>query len=325
MFISKDNNLKDLGETIISVNDIVKYSLENKCDVNTIFINPKIKYIPTLSVQELVETSVENNRRKNANKTCNAFFIFRTEFSNEAKKLGFNSGQISVHASICWKRFPDHIKDIYRNLSKEVNVAFKQRVPVGFIDVQKTKKRRRNRDIVSRELTSSHNLIDGNNQQEHSMNLIDSMDSMDSVDSTNSKLTNLHLASNDSYYQELKLTCEAIINSIPNFHNVQQSNNAIIDSIFSSITDFDNMQLSTDITSKSNQFDHSEIEEFVRLGMRVQSRWEEDLGSITQIVREVLEDEIVKESTNLKTVVREGGFDFGGFKKEEYESAEIGT
>ncbi|CAG8566515.1 33612_t:CDS:1 [Racocetra persica] len=262
--VYKDNSFNDLGETIISVNDIVKYSLEKKCDISTIFINPKIKYFPKLSVQELVETSVKNNRMKNANKTCNAFFIFRTEFSNEAKKLGFNSGQISVHASICWKRFPDHIKDMYRNISKEVNIAFKQRVPVGFVDVQKTKKRRRNKDIISRELTSSHNLIGGGStQQEHSMN---------------SSLTNLHLPLNDPYYQELKLTYEAIINSIPDFDSAQQStdisshHNDIIDSIFNSqqyndndndnaiinsIPDFEDVQVSSDITSQSNQFHHN--------------------------------------------------------------------
>ncbi|CAG8748474.1 44303_t:CDS:1 [Gigaspora margarita] len=211
--VSNDNNFNSFnnsGETIISVNDIVKYSLEKKCDISTIFINHNIKYLPTLSVRELVETSVKNNRMKNTNKTCNAFFIFRTEFSNEAKKLGYNSGQISIHASLCWKRFPEHVKDIYKNISKEVNIAFKQRVPVGFVDFQKTKKRRRNRDVISREMTSSCNLIGGESiQQEHSINL----------SHLDLDLTNLHLPLNDPYYQELKLTYEAIINSIPDFNN----------------------------------------------------------------------------------------------------------
>ncbi|CAG8759857.1 15434_t:CDS:1 [Dentiscutata erythropus] len=263
---SKDssfNSFTDFGETIITVNDIVKYSLEKKCDISTIFINPNIEYLPTLSVQELVETSVKNNRMKNANKTCNAFFIFRTEFSNEAKKLGYNSGQISVHASICWKRFPEQIKDIYKNLSKEVNIAFKQRVPVGFVEFQKTKKRRRNRDVISHELTSSHILIGGENiQQEHSMNL------------NHLDITNLHLPLDDPYYQELKLTYEAIINSIPDFNNSQRSTDIEphhIDSIFNSqqsdqshhnaiinlTPDFDDMQLSTEITSQSNPFHHN--------------------------------------------------------------------
>ncbi|CAG8578670.1 10894_t:CDS:2 [Diversispora eburnea] len=79
----------------------------------------KVPFPPTISVDEIVNIHLKNNI-KNVNETMNAFMIYRKEYNYIVAKFNLSSKDLSKFVSISWQNEPEHVKDYYRQMAKNV-------------------------------------------------------------------------------------------------------------------------------------------------------------------------------------------------------------
>ncbi|CAG8487066.1 2946_t:CDS:1 [Acaulospora colombiana] len=95
--------------------------------------NYRPSFPPLITANDIVNIHMEKGL-DNANKTLNAFLIYRVAYSREI--AGQSVGNISKMASNSWKKETDHVKDFYKKMASEVKAIFKRKAPVCFVKFQ---------------------------------------------------------------------------------------------------------------------------------------------------------------------------------------------
>ncbi|CAG8548554.1 7030_t:CDS:1 [Diversispora eburnea] len=107
-----------------TLNVQIPFPINNQNTLKTI----KIPFPPSIKEDEIIQLHLKNGIRS-ANRTMNAFMIYRKEFNNIVTNYNLELKDISLYASISWKNEPQHVKKFYVQLAEKVKELFKEKVP----------------------------------------------------------------------------------------------------------------------------------------------------------------------------------------------------
>ncbi|CAG8487646.1 13768_t:CDS:1 [Acaulospora colombiana] len=93
----------------------------------------KPSFPPSITAYDIVKMHMEKGL-DNANKTSNAFLIYRMVYSSEIAEQ--DVGNISKMASNSWRNESMKVRKFYREMANEVKTSFKKMVPICFVDNQ---------------------------------------------------------------------------------------------------------------------------------------------------------------------------------------------
>ncbi|CAG8554647.1 4215_t:CDS:1 [Acaulospora morrowiae] len=117
---------------------------ENLCSP---FYRIQVPFPPSITADEIIKKHLEKGV-DNANRTSNAFLIYRHAYNREAIKFGFTHKDISRSASKSWRNEPEYVKNHYKKMETDIKLRFREKVPICFVNSQSKRSVRKRRRIA---------------------------------------------------------------------------------------------------------------------------------------------------------------------------------